>query len=104
MGGFAEFCKDEAMGAFLLLLLGPDRQAVSIPIQDLQPVAPAIPEHEEMTGKRILADDRSGQGGQTVKTPAHVGRRAGEENANGGGTERERLTHPERLILTHLVL
>ena len=36
--------------------LGPDRQAVSIPIQDLQPVAPAIPEHEEMTGERILAD------------------------------------------------
>ena len=50
MGGFAEFCKDEAMGAFLLLLLVPDRQTITIPVEDLHTIAASIDEQEQVTG------------------------------------------------------
>ena len=39
MGGVAEFCKDEKMGVLLYLLLVPDRQAVAVPVEQLDAVA-----------------------------------------------------------------
>jgi hypothetical protein len=45
----------------------PYRKAVSIPIEYLHAIAPAIAKNEEVAGKRVLPDDRRGQGRQTVE-------------------------------------
>ncbi len=55
------------MGVVSLLLLGPDGQSVPVPVEDLQPVATAIAEDEEMAAERVLADDLGGQGGEPVE-------------------------------------
>ena len=46
------------------------------------PIAAAVTKDEEMTGERVLADDRRGQCRQPVEPSAHVGRLDGEEDAN----------------------
>ena len=40
----------------LLQPLVPERQAVAVPVEDLDPVAPAVPEDEEVPRERVLGD------------------------------------------------
>ena len=53
MGKFAGFCKGERMGAFFLVLLGPDAHAVPVPVEDLEPVGLAIEEDEQVARQRV---------------------------------------------------
>ena len=51
--------------------LHPYCKSVSVPIEQLEPVATAVTKDEEMTGERVLANDRPDQGLQPVEPPAH---------------------------------
>ncbi len=62
--------------------LHPYRKSVSVPIEQLEPIAAAVTKDEEMTGERVLTNDRRGQGRQPVEPPTHVCRLSGEEDAN----------------------
>jgi hypothetical protein len=61
------------MGVVWILLLVPERQAVAVPVEDLDPVAPPIPEHEEVSRERILVDPVADELAQAVEALAHVG-------------------------------
>src|SRR5882757_11510923 len=62
---------------------GPDGEAVAIPIQDLDAIAPFIEEDEEVSRERIELEGTGSQRGEAVKTLAHVGRFFGEINSDG---------------------
>ena len=80
-----DFCKDAGMGVVCRLLLVPKGQAVAIPVEDLDAVAAAISEDEEVSRKWILADHVADQSGEAIKAVAHVGGFDGEEDAQRGG-------------------
>jgi hypothetical protein len=58
--------------------LVPKHETIAIPDQNLQPVAPARAEYEQVTAEGILPDDRPHPFGQTVEATAHVGRLGGQ--------------------------
>ena len=47
--------------------LGPDGQAVAVPVEDLEPVAAPVPEDEEVSGEGVLGEDRGGPGREAVE-------------------------------------
>jgi hypothetical protein len=49
MGGAPRFCKDEISVALCFLLLVPNAESIPIPEQDLEPIAIAIQEQEQVT-------------------------------------------------------
>jgi hypothetical protein len=83
MGVSADSCKGVGMGAVSLVLLGPDGQAVAVPIEDLDAIAPLVDEDEEMTGEGIQRQ-AGDQGEEPVEALAHVRRLGREIDADGG--------------------
>ena len=71
------------MGVVCRLFLCPDGQAIAVPIEDLDAIAPLVDEDEEMTGEGIQRQAGS-QGEEPVEAFAHVGRFGGEIDADGG--------------------
>ena len=45
----------------------PDREPVSIKVEDLDPISPAVEEKEEMAGQRILPKALLNQSGETIE-------------------------------------
>jgi len=58
----------------------PDRQAVTIPVEHFQLVAPSIDEQNQVTRKRILAQDARYEPLQIIESFPHIGRRRGDED------------------------
>src|SRR4051812_30764976 len=84
MGVPADSCKGERMGAVSLLLLGPNRQTITIPVQDLDAIAALVDEDEEVAGEGIELEGTCDQRGETVETLPHIGRLLGEVHTDGG--------------------
>src|SRR6516165_1374235 len=61
----------------------PDRQAVTIPIEDLESVAASIHEQEQVAGGGILAKGRGHQAGERIKALAEIGGWSVEEHSDG---------------------
>jgi hypothetical protein len=49
------------------LLLVPDRQPVTVKIEDLDPIPATVEEEEEMAGQEVLAEALLDQSGKAVK-------------------------------------
>ena len=64
--------------------LGPDRQPVTIPVQDLDAIPALVDEDEEVTGEGIEREGTGDQGGEAVEAFPHVGRFFGEVDTDGG--------------------
>jgi hypothetical protein len=45
----------------------PDRQPVSVKVEDLDPISPAVEEKEKMAGQRVLPKALLNQSGETVE-------------------------------------
>jgi len=45
----------------------PDRQPISVKVEDLDPISPAVEEKEEMAGQRVLPKALLDQSGETVE-------------------------------------
>src|SRR4051794_1687368 len=86
MGVPADSCKGERTGAVSLLLLGPNRQTVTIPVEDLDAIASLVDEDEEVAGEGIEREDARDQRGEAVETfPVHPAEaRAGVERGGHG--------------------
>src|SRR5215467_9850947 len=69
----------------LLQSLVPDRVAVLVPVEELDPVAPPRAKHEKIARQRVLAQMRLYQRRQRVETLAHVGRQCAQEDPAGQG-------------------
>src|SRR5262245_53744460 len=64
--------------------LRPDGQAVTVPIEHLDTIAPLVDKNEEVTGERIEGQRTSDQGGKTIEAFPHIGRIFGEVHPYGG--------------------
>src|SRR5205807_2307079 len=53
--------------------LGPDGQAIAVPVQDLDAIAPLVEEDEEVAGEGIQREGTGDQGGEAVEALPHVG-------------------------------
>ena len=73
MGVSDDSCKGVRMGAVLLLLLIPDGQAVTVEVEDLDPIPATVEEEEEMTGQQVLAEAFLNQARKAVEALAEVG-------------------------------
>jgi hypothetical protein len=62
----ADSCKAGTMGVVLFLLLGPDGQAIAVPVQDLDAIASLVEEDEEVTGEGIEREGTCDQGEEAV--------------------------------------
>jgi hypothetical protein len=60
--------------------LVPDRQSVPVPVQNFQPVAATIAEHEQMSRQRIVLEKLFDQMFQSVETFTHVGWLCGQKD------------------------
>jgi hypothetical protein len=49
------------------LLLVPEGKPVAIPVEDLDPVAPPVPEHEQVPRERVLGDPLANELRQAVE-------------------------------------
>src|SRR5437660_1314248 len=65
--------------------LVPQRITITVPVEDLEAVAAAVAEDEEVAREGVLPDDRGREGRQRVESLAEVGRLDGQEDADGGG-------------------
>ena len=63
--------------------LVPDRQAVTIPVENLDAIAASIDEQEQVAGGWILAKGGGHQAAECVKAFAEIGGRRVEEHADG---------------------
>jgi hypothetical protein len=45
----------------------PDRQSISVEVEDLDPISPTVEEKEEMAGQRVLPKTLLDQAGETVE-------------------------------------
>jgi hypothetical protein len=70
MGKFTEFCKDERMGALLLLLLVNDDISVLVPVKQLDPVATLVAEDKNVPRERVVVQVLSYLLGQSVEATA----------------------------------
>ena len=61
----------------------PDRQAVAIPVENLEAVAASIDEQEQVAGRRILGKGGGYQAGKCIKAFAEIGGRSVEEHSAG---------------------
>src|SRR3954454_24444295 len=84
MGVPAISCKGARTGAVCFVLLGPDGEAVAVPVEDLEAVAAAVGEDEEVSGEGVELQDALSQRRQAVEALAHVSRLGGEVDADGG--------------------
>src|SRR5207237_2341172 len=64
--------------------LGPDGQAIAVPVEDLDAIPAAVDEDEEVTGEGIELGGSCDEGGEAVEALAHVGRFLGEGDPDGG--------------------
>ena len=64
---------------------GPHGIAIAVPVEDLDAVATAIEENEEMPGKGVLSDNVLGHLSQAVEAAAHVGGHGADEDTDGRG-------------------
>src|SRR3954454_10114982 len=64
--------------------LGPDGQAIAVPIQDLDAIAPLVEEDEEVAGEGVELECTRDQGGEAIEALAHVGGFFGEVDTDGG--------------------
>ena len=64
--------------------LGPNRQPVTIPVQDLEAIPALVDEDEEVTGEGIERQGTGDQGREAVEAFPHVGRFFGEVDTYGG--------------------
>src|SRR5436190_16787084 len=55
--------------------LAPHRESVTVPIQNLDPIAPPAREHKQVSGEGIQLQVLAHQGVQAVKALAHIARR-----------------------------
>ena len=69
-----DFCKAEDLGAFWFELLHPDCHAVPVPVDQLDPIQPAIEKHEHVAGADVAAEFRLHDGVEPVEALPHVGR------------------------------
>jgi hypothetical protein len=69
--------------------LVPDRQAVTVEVEDLEPIPTAVDEEEKMAGQKVLAKAFLDQPGETVEAFSHVGRSGTEEQTHGRGKLRK---------------
>ena len=67
MGPPADSCKGGRKGAVWLLLLVPDRQPVTVKVEDLDPIPAAVEKEEEMAGQDVLAEALLDQSGKAVE-------------------------------------
>jgi hypothetical protein len=67
MGVPANSCKGAGTGAVWRLLLVPEREAVAIEVEDLDPISAAVDEEEEMTGQGVLIEALLDQSGEAVE-------------------------------------
>jgi hypothetical protein len=81
MGVPANSCKGAGTGGVWRLLLVPQREAVLVPVEDLDPVASAIAEDEEVPRERVLGDAVADELRKAIETFAHVGGFNGQKNA-----------------------
>ena len=61
----------------------PDRQTITIPVEDLEAIAASIDEQEQVTGRRVLAEGGGHQPGERIKAFAEIGGRGVKEHADG---------------------
>ena len=76
--------------------LVPNDQAVGLPEEDLDAIAAAVEEQEEMSGERILTKKLVHHSQKPVEAFSHVSRPGAKENAHGGGELREHQLLPSR--------
>jgi len=69
----------------LLQPLHPDGEAVAVPPEDLEAVAAARAEDEEVTRQRVVAEGLAHERGERVEALAHVAGLDGEEDPDWGG-------------------
>jgi hypothetical protein len=67
------------------LLLVPEREAVAVPVEDLDPVASAVAEDVEVPRERVLGDPVADELGEAIEALAHVGGLGGQEDPERGG-------------------
>jgi hypothetical protein len=64
-----------------------DGQAVTVEVEDLDPIPATVEEEEEMTGQQVLAEAFLNQARKAVEALAEVGRSRTEENPDGRGEQ-----------------
>ena len=74
----------------------PDREPISIKVEDLDPISATVEEQEEMAGQRVLPKAFLDQPGETVETFAEIRGPGTKENSHGGGELREHQWAPSR--------
>jgi hypothetical protein len=74
----------------------PDRQTVTVKVEDLDPIPAAVQEKEKMAGQRVLSKAFLDQSGETIKAFAKVRGPGTKENSHGGGELREHQLAPPR--------
>src|SRR5271166_4552763 len=74
--------------------LVPDDQAVWLPEEDLDAIAAAVEEQEEMSGERILPEMLVDHSQEAVEALAHVGGPRAKKDAHSGGEVREHQLAP----------
>src|SRR5512135_716766 len=79
----------EAKGPAFQALV-PVGQAVSIPVEDLDPIAAPVAEDIQVTRERVEPEGRPDQFGQTVEPFSHVGRLGAQEDPDGRGPAQHR--------------
>ena len=77
----ARFGERHRIGAFFQPL-GPHREPIAIPVQDLYAVLAPVREHEQMPGKCIQLHRAGDQRVQAVEAATHVTRRRAQVHAN----------------------
>ena len=73
------------MRALWSVLFGHHPQTRAVEIQDLEPVVPAVDEHEQSTMARILPESFAGHGVQPIETLAHITGFEGNEDLETAG-------------------
>src|SRR5262249_52953176 len=74
--------------------LVPDRQPVTVKIEDLDAIPAPVEEEEEMAGQEVLAEALLDHSREAVEPVAHVGRSGAKEYADGRGELREHQSPP----------
>src|SRR5205085_6454959 len=64
--------------------LGPDGQAIAVPVEDLEAIPAFVEEDEEVTREGIELEGTGDQGGEAVEALAHVGGFFGEVDPDRG--------------------
>jgi len=79
----ARFTTGDGIAAFFQAL-GPDRESISVPIEDLEPVSSLVQEQIQMAGEGIQLEMIAHQRVQPIEAPAHVARAQTQVHAHAG--------------------